>query len=139
MKSQSHHRQHGQHDGVITLPMRPRVYLRCQFLQCLRQYLYQVLRAFAGEVFDLLPAGDSGGDDVEVAIGGLHFGLHGREQPPRADGARQVIVLMFKPKRSRHAATAGIDFVDLEAGRQSQHGERRSGADQRLLVAMAVQ
>ena len=50
-------------------------------LQRFRQHFHQVLRAFAGEVFDLLSAGDTGGDDVEVTVSGFHFGLHRWKQP----------------------------------------------------------
>ena len=48
--------------------------------QRLRQYLDQVLRAFAGEVLDLLAAGDAGGDDIEVVIGGLSLSFDRWEQ-----------------------------------------------------------
>jgi hypothetical protein len=54
--------------------------------QRLRQYFHQVLRAFAGEVLDLLATGDAGGDDVEVAVGGPHLRLNRREEAARTDG-----------------------------------------------------
>ena len=98
-----------------------------------------MLGAFASEVLDLLTAGDAGGDHVEVAVGGLHFGLDRGEEPTGADGARQLVVLLLEAERPRHAAAARVDFFDLEARRQPQHGQRWPGADERLLVAMAVQ
>src|SRR5215475_14081201 len=48
-------------------------------------------------------------------------------------------MLVLEAEGPSHAAAAGIHFFDLEALRQSEDCERRPGADQRLLVTVAMQ
>src|SRR5262245_15587681 len=86
------------------------------------------------QVLDLLAAGDAGRDDLGLGGRGLHRG----RQPAIAERDRDVVVLAFEAERARHAATARVDFLDLEP-RPSKRCDRRTGPDQRLLVAVAVQ
>ena len=64
---------------------------------------------------------------------------HRREQAHPADAHRQFVVLGLEAERPRHAAAAGVELGDLGAGDALQQLDRRRGAGQRLLVAVAVE
>src|ERR1700730_17975814 len=88
----------------------------------------------SGQVLDLLAAGDSRSDDRRV--GGR--GLYGRGQAPVAQRHRDVVVLLLEAEGARHAATAGAYLADL-VSRPRERRHRRRRADERLLVAVAVE
>jgi len=85
-------------------------------------------------MLDLLAAGDSWRDDFNV--GGRRF--DGRNETAIADFCRQIVVFFFKAEGTGHAAAAGVDFADFVAG-GFEHRHRRRRADERFLVAVAVQ
>ena len=93
-----------------------------------------MLGSATGEVLDLLPARDSGGNDLHVAS----CRPHRRYEAPIGDGHRKVIVFFFKAEGTCHAAAARIDFTDLKAG-GFQHGNGRRRSDQSFLMAVTVQ
>ena len=92
-------------------------------------------RRAPGAVRDLLPAGDAGRGEQRSPALGLDRG----EQAQPADVHGQVVVLGLEPERAGHAAAAGVDLVDLGPGDAPQQGDGRGRADERLLVAMAVE
>src|SRR5262245_24512735 len=97
----------------------------------LPEQLGRVLRLAARGVGDLLAARDAGRAHRD-------FGrqrLHRRDEPAVRDLERQVVVLRLEAERARHPAAAGIHLAHLVAG-ALQHGDRRGGADLRLLVAV---
>src|SRR5262245_18135500 len=93
-----------------------------------------MLGAPARQVLDLLAAGDAGRDDLGLGGRGLHRG----RQPAIAERDGDVVVLALEAERSGHAAAAGVDLLDLEA-RPAKRRNRGRRADERLLVAMAVE
>src|SRR5215471_114818 len=93
-----------------------------------------MLGAPAGQVLDLLAAGDALRDDL--GLGGR--GLHCECQPAIAQGDRDIVVLALEAERARHPAAARVDLLDLEP-RPAKRGDRRARPDERLLVAVAVQ
>src|SRR5215470_10299667 len=76
-------------------------------LQSPHQCLGWVQGAAAGCMFDLLSAGNAGRD---YNRGGIVFDC--REKPPASYRNRDVVMLFFIAKRTRHAAASGINFLD---------------------------
>ena len=64
-------------------------------------------------------------------------GLAGKAGARRSH--RQVVVLGLESERAGHAAAAGVELGDLGAGDLRSSAERRGGARERLLVAVAVE
>src|SRR6516225_5389086 len=93
-----------------------------------------MLGAATCEMLDLLAAGDAGRHDLGLRGGGLDR----RRQPPVAERDRDVVVLALEAERAGHAAAARVDLLDLEA-RPAERRDRRRRADERFLVAVAVQ
>ena len=71
---------------------------------------------------------------VVVRIGSAHRG----QQPILADGAADFVVVFLVAEVARHATTAAGDDLDFVA-RSLQHVHRHLVADQRLVMAMAVE
>lgn len=67
-------------------------------------------------MFDLVPAGGAVGDDD----GGFRFFADGREERQLAHLHRDVVGVGAVAEDAGHAAAAGIDELDLEAGDQVQ-------------------
>ena len=66
-------------------------------------------------------------------------GTCGGEEAAVPDGQRHLVVLLLVPKGSGHAATAGIHFFNRCLGQEPEDPEAGAGADEGLLMAMAVQ
>src|SRR5512145_1463917 len=93
-----------------------------------------MLRAATGQMLDLLATGNAGRDDLGLREGRLHCG----RQPAVAECHRDFVMLALEAERPGHAAAARVDLLDLES-RPAQHPDRRRRADERFLVAVAVQ
>src|SRR5688500_20407745 len=100
----------------------------------LRQDLGDVLRAAVGEVLDLLPAGDAGQADGR----GRGRRRNRREEPFLADLARDVVMLGFIAEGASHPTAAGATLSG-GATRACEHSHRGAYANERLLVAVAVE
>ena len=61
-----------------------------------------MFRFAAGKMIDLLPAGDSRGDDFDVGT----RGFHGGNEAAVTDLSRKIVMLFFESKGSGHAAVA---------------------------------
>lgn len=88
----------------------------------------------AGEVFDLLAAGDACDGDDGVVGGGADAG----EEAFFADLAGDVVVLTFVAEGSCHAAAARAGFFCVEPG-VLEHAHGWDDTDQRFLVAVTVE
>ena len=104
-------------------------------LDSLGEDLDQVPGPHSRTVLYLLAAGDTLAHDLEVAFGRPD----GAEQALLGDLERRLVVLFLEPEGAGHAATARLDLLDLAAGDRPQHLHGRAGADQRLLMAVAVE
>ena len=90
----------------------------------------------AGEdLGDLVAAGEAAGGDRGVRRRGAERG----EEFFLGDLERKVVVLFFVAERTGHAATAGLEFANRRAGDAREERARRAAAEERLLVAMAVE
>src|SRR5438034_10777019 len=85
-------------------------------------------------MLDLLAARDPGRHDHGVS----RRRLDGGDQPPAAERDGDVVVLPLEAERARHPAAPGVDLLHPEA-RPRERRDRRPRADERLLVAVAVQ
>src|SRR5258708_23360144 len=96
----------------------------------LSERLGGVLGATAGEVLDLLAAGDAGRHDERVRVRRLHRG----NEAAVAERDGQVVVLALEAERAGHATAPGVDLADVVA-RPLEHAHRPPRADPGLLVA----
>ena len=88
----------------------------------------------AGEVLDLHPAGEARRDDDRVRIGLAQGG----EESLFTDEARDFVVFLLVAEGAGHAAAAGVEVDDLGTGDATQQLERRTHADERALMAVAL-
>src|SRR5437016_13574449 len=85
-------------------------------------------------MLDLLAARDAGRRDHGVR--GCR--LDGGDQAAIAERDGDVVVLALEAERARHPAAPGVDLFHAEA-RPPERRDRRARADERLLMAVAVQ
>src|SRR5271157_4244234 len=117
--------------GVILIPRRPD---KLDSIKLCRQELDRVHRVDPGQAVNLAATGEAGGDEAGLRVGG-----RGVKQHTVGQGDADVVVAMLIAKRAGHAAAAGIELVDLQAGNVLQGGQRTGGPDRGLLLAVAVQ
>lgn len=91
-------------------------------------------RPYVAVVLQLFAAGEAADDDV----GGGVF-ADGGEEALFADGAGDVVVGFFVAEGAGHAAAAGVEFARGAVGDQIQQCVGGAGADEGLLVAVAVE
>src|SRR5271157_5699898 len=99
-----------------------------------RQYLDRMYRVDPGQAVNLAATGEAGGDEAGLRVGG-----RGGKQHPVGQGDADVVVAVLIAERAGHAAAAGIELVDLQAGNTLQGGQRTGGPECGLLLAVAVQ
>jgi len=80
------------------------------FVKCHLQELSKMQGAAAGQPGDLLPATEPVGNDQRGGVGISD----GRQQNALAHRDRHVIVSGLEAERTRHAATAGIENLEIE-------------------------
>src|SRR5262249_41112066 len=80
----------------------------------------------------LMSARKTGGDNRALRV----F-AHRRKENPVSDCLTDVVMLVAE--RTRHAAASGIDFPESEARNKPQRTFRPPCAQERFLLAMAVQ
>src|SRR5690349_3187855 len=87
----------------------------------------------AGELGDLLAAGEAIGDDERVGAGAADGG----QERALSDPNRDVVVVLLETEGAGHAAAAGVeDFeVEAEAAQERFLGVHRQDS---LLLAMAL-
>ena len=93
-----------------------------------------MFRGPSRQVMYLLSTRDSRCNDLDI----IARSLHSRHQAPVTDLCRQIVVLFLETEGARHAAAAGINFIDFIAC-AFEHGDCRRGADQCFLMTMSVQ
>ena len=89
------------------LALRP----RRSFMQSHLQDLCEVQRFAVRALLDLLPATETIGNNQRVA----RRRPHRRQQHPLADAHRDLVVLAIEAERPCHAATTGVERLELEA------------------------
>src|SRR5262245_18524516 len=90
-------------------------------------------RAARGQVLDLMPARRTGRDDER-----LRLRRQRRQEVEVGDGDAQVEVLLLVAERAGHAAATGVECRDVQTGDQTQETGCAAHADERLLMAVAV-
>src|SRR5215470_9270943 len=91
--------------------------------------------SLAGEVVDLMAARRAGGDDDGVSL----LASYRWKEFAFTDGTRHLVMVVCVSERSRHAAAAGVDVDDGDAGNARQHRFGGREESHRLLVAVAVE
>jgi hypothetical protein len=86
-----------------TLPIPFEIRAYSQVFYALPQHFRQMLRFPSGDVLDLLAAGNSGSDDLDVWIGGANR----RRKPAIGDREREIVVILFRSQKTRHMAPTG--------------------------------
>ena len=87
-----------------------------------------------GELFDLLPATEAVSNKDRCGT----RRSNSWEQILVGDGARNLEFVGFKSKGARHAAAPGLDRLDGSASLSKNRDFVRRSAEDRLVVAMAV-
>ena len=101
----------------------------------LPQHLDQMARRATRRMLDLLPARNAVRHNVHVRPGAFYR----REQTLPTDVHRQLVMLRLVAERAGHATAPRGDLTHFVSWRQPQQRQRRRGADQRLLMTVAMQ
>ena len=99
----------------------------------LRQILNDVLRTYAGVMFDLLSATEPADRNF-----GLSAITNRREKSLLTDGPRDFVVFDLVPERPGHPATSAVDFTRPITEGRPQDGDGVAGPDDRFLMAMCM-
>jgi hypothetical protein len=111
---------------------------RLKRLRCIdrfRQHLDQMPRASPSSIGDLLAAARAHRHHLRRG----RQRANRREQRALADRLRDRVVLGLIAERASHTATAAVDLARFGVRDHAQQFERVRRADQRLLMAVAVQ
>src|SRR5579864_8478577 len=100
----------------------------------LRQYFGKMQRPFVAELQDLLAATEPVGHDDRRRSGAFDGG----QKPLAGDGLRDLEFVRFKTERSGHAAAARLDGFDRRACLPQQRNFLLRPAEDRLVMAVAV-